>query len=352
MRFSKRLAVPSTFLLLFLAFSRLWRVDFKGNLISDFDIWALYHTAFYRAGILKPFLFWQYPSAIPVPAVTTYYEPLCYLFFALLLSTFGEGRVPFHLWAFFLHGLNTILVFFLSKELTGRRLPGLAAAAIFLLYPTNISVTSDLSRSLEHPMVVSWGLASLYCFLKFLRTDHKSWYGLSFIFFIGACFTKISALSFAAAVILLDIFLFGPQHKRLSLRLESYLPFILGGLLFAAIATWMYPWGGVPHQWGGVGTGIFPFLRLLEFNTWLLFPFYLTLGEPLILVLATFLIVLALLLWGNGWMRFLTVWILTIFTLFSFSNFRPLGELYKYMYISTVPFAMLVSSLIFHPHDA
>lgn len=361
MRFLRRLGVPLAFLSLFAAFYHFWHPDFKGSLVSDFDVWAFYHTVFYYGGGLKPFLFWQLPLMTPVPEISTYYEPLSHLAFSTLLKNFGEGRMPFHLWALLLHSTNAIFIYLLSKELTGQKLLGIAAAAIFLLYPANVLVISDLARSLEHPMVALWGLASLFFSAKFLKTDNRFWYGLSLIFFFLACFSKVSALNFVPVVIFLDIFLF---KKTLSLPpMDRYLPFILGGILFAGIATWMYPWSGIPHQWGGAARGIFPFLRLVEFNTWLIFPFYLSVGEPLTLVLAAPLIILALLLWGDGLVRFLTAWIITAFSLFALANFRPVGELYKYMYISTVPFAILVSYLvlqgvrrvkvlIFHAHGA
>lgn len=336
-----QIGVPSAFFLFFASFCFLWHPRFAGDLVSDADIWGFYHPVFYLAGILKPFLFWKFPSFTPFSEVTTYYEPLPQILFAALLQTFGGWRVPFYLWGFFLHATNAILIFFLSKELVHSRFSGVIAAGFFLLYPANVSVISDLSRSLEHPMVVLGGLLSLCSFTQFLKTRRRLWYAFSLLFFVLACFSKISALNFVAAVILLDLFLLGKGD--FASRLDRCLPFVLGGLLFAAVATWLYPWGGIPHQWGGTAQGAFPFLRLVEFTAWLLFPFSFSGGEPLLLALAAFFIFWGLLVWGDGFMRFLTMWILAAFSLFAASNFRPVEELYKYMYISTVPFSMLVS---------
>ena len=326
------------FFFLFGFFFYLWRPDFQATLLADFDTGGFYHLSFYRPGILKPFFFWQLPEVTPFYEHASYYSPLPDIIFSFLLRVFGEWRVPFHFFGFFLHGTNALLLYLFCKELTGRRLLGMLASPIFLFHPENIQTVSDLSRSFESPMVIFFSLFSLGFFLRFLQNERKSNYGISLFFLWCACFCKITALTLIPVVVFLDFFLFGRK-----LQGDRYFPFILTGLLFAAVALWLYPRGAIPHAWGGSGGGVFSFLRLVEFNTWLLFPFYLSLGEPFFLLLATFLVMTTLVIWGNGLVKFLALWMVEALALFTLSNFRPLGELYKYIYISTVPFSILLS---------
>lgn len=327
----------------------------KGNLVSDLDIWCFYHNAFYQPGILNPFLFRRMPQATPVYEVTTNYEPFPVIVFSSLLAFFGERRFPFHLWGLFLHFGNTILLYRLSKKLTEKTCIGLLASGIFLFYPTNFKVVSDLSRSFEHPMVALFGSISISSFFDFLKTKRRFSYQKSLLSFLCASFTKVSAIVFIpTTIVFLDIFLFGRilrelrnyRVERLFHWLEKYSPFILCSLLFAGITTWLYPWGGISHIWGGAVFGVFSLMRILEFVTWLSFPSYVSLGEPEILVYLAFLLFLTMTIWGNNLVRFLILWIVMTFSLFSFQNFRPLGELYKYIYMATLPFSLLSSYII------
>jgi hypothetical protein len=109
-----------------------------------------------------------------------------------------------------------------------------------------------------------------------------------------------------------------------------------------------YEHGYVANRFGGVSLGIRLVLRLLDFASLHFWPQIPSLWLRHVLMGAVFA--------GIAWMvwnarrypvaAFLVFWTVLWLLPFSFSNFRPILELNRYLYLSSVPFAMLVALLL------
>lgn len=303
----------------------------------DLDMWEHYHDSFYREGWLKPFDFRIMTQSL---GSNTYYFPLITILSNILYSTFGYHALPFWILGFLLFCVNVILVYTLSQSLLRDETAAFISATLFWCHPANLKLVSEVTWSLGQQLVTPFYLATLIFFLKFLTSPQWIFYWTSLFFFLLACLTRIFALIFTLTAPVMHSLLFKGRQKS---PIDFYFPFFLVTLIFSGISMMKYPTSAIVQQWGGFSLGEFSFLRLFDFMTWLFFPFHANFSRPLYLVIAAFLLMLVLLLWGNSLVRFLSYWILVSLIPFAVSNFRETADLYRYLYFATIPFSILTA---------
>lgn len=331
-------------------FFAVWHPDLKIP-STGLDTEGLYFDSYYRAGWLRPFDFTLLTSN---PLMDTYYSPLPTVLFNTFAHFFARWPAPFYILAFLLHSLNTILVYHLALHLSGRQSVSFLSGIIFLFHPANIQTLSWLAAVFVYLLTVTFYLPCLIFFIQFLQTQEKAAHGKSLLFFLLACFCKVVAVTLIPILMTLDLVLYRNEFRdssrgrfhRFCVWFSKYLPFLFLALPFIAIMTYKYPLGGIPHAWGGVSTGLFPFLRLTEFITSLFFPFFIQTGRSYVWVLLAFIFWMGLVFKGGAW-RLLALWIVFSFSMHMISNFRDISELHqKHFYIATIPYSILCSSVI------
>ena len=340
---------------LFLVFFLLWHPTLKQGFdyLDDGCYGLYYRETFYHPGFFLPFDFRYSSLAL---TMDTYYAPIPTIVFNGLSALFGQWPIPFYLFGFLLHCLNAVLVYSLAVLLTKRRFIGMLSAAIFLLYPANRLTTSWVAAIVVHPVTAFFYLNSLIYWIKFLRTRSHLAYSVSLFSFLCACFSRFFAITLIPIMVMLELLCCRDemQDSRKS-RFERFLrwmdwhaPFMLIALAFLGIAFLKYPMGGIAQKWGGTTLSGFTIFRFIEFVTWLTFPFFTSVGRPVYIVAsAAFLISLVFTI-GGRFEKFLMIWIFLSLGFFTISNFREIDTLYRYLYIATIPFSMLVSCAVLH----
>lgn len=91
-----------------------------------------------------------------------YYRPVTTTFFSFLVSLFGAAPFAFHIASLLLHGLNSILVFFLFGRFFSKRISFLLAA-LFLVHPIHTEVV-DYASGLGDLISFSFGATAFLLF--------------------------------------------------------------------------------------------------------------------------------------------------------------------------------------------
>ncbi len=260
-----------------------------------------------------------------------------------------------HFLGFFLHAVNSVLVFFLARRLLKDNFGffSFLAAALFALHPVNINTVLFVSR-LHEPLVAFGLLASLLCLARFLETGKKLFFAFAFLFCAIGTFSKETGL-LIAPMLFLYCLAFLKQKNILGRLFEAARLCIPFFFLAAAYVTLTFLALG---RFGGYATAS-PSLRsqlVVSFFRYILYPndflqnnFFLSartfFGQqlPNIVFLAVFSALVLVILWLFSRQKekrqalFLLAWLFGF--LFAFVVF---GFMYPwYTYIPLIAFAIL-----------
>jgi hypothetical protein len=158
-------------------------------------------------------LWWKEPGV-----QGAFLRPLASWTLTLLYGAFGRNAVPFHITLAVVHGLSTFVAFLVLRQLSGRDLPSLLAALLFLICE-------------DHGMTVAWiaTITDLLCvlFLNLAFLCHivagrrrKLWlFGLSLVLFLAAITSKETAAIYPLIVVAYEFFFadqFSPKPAQVN----------------------------------------------------------------------------------------------------------------------------------------
>jgi protein O-mannosyl-transferase len=125
------------------------------------------------------------------------YRPLLLVTFAFDHVIWGNNPIGFHLTSIVLHGLNSILVFFLLYLLFKNKMTAFLASVLFSIHPSQSEAVIYASGRTD-PLFSFFALLSIICFILFIKTTkHKT-----ILFSLSCLFSILSLLSKETAVIL------------------------------------------------------------------------------------------------------------------------------------------------------
>ncbi|MDR3459801.1 MAG: tetratricopeptide repeat protein [Verrucomicrobiae bacterium] len=155
------------------------------------------------------------------------YFPLTYTVFRMEYRFWTLDQTGYHLFNVFLHAVNALLVWRLLQRLV---VPGAwLAAAIFALHPVQVESVAWVSE-LKNVLMCFFFLLSLLCWVEFLKAGPKprrELYLLSLILFALALFSKTTACTLPAALMLILWFRNEPVGK---MRIAQIIPFMVMSL--------------------------------------------------------------------------------------------------------------------------
>lgn len=166
-------------------------------------------------------------------------RPIAFLTFAVNYHFGGLDPRGYHLVNIFLHALNVLLVFLVSRRLValafGEERPWLAFAAslLFALHPVNTEVVTYIHHRGE-------SLAALFflsAFLAFLEAHERSrgWLVAAIGCFILALLSKPTAITLPIVLLLADfLFLCGADPRAVWKRRARHLPFWIVAVAYVA----------------------------------------------------------------------------------------------------------------------
>jgi tetratricopeptide (TPR) repeat protein len=161
------------------------------------------------------------------------YFPLTYTVFRLERSLWGLNPAGYHWVNILLHAINAVLVWRLLKRLS---VPGAwLAAAIFALHPVQVESVAWITE-LKSVLSLFFILLTLGCWLEFVgERSRRFWYGLALGFYALALFSKTTACTLPAALLLILWLKTKPIDWR---RLAQVVPFLALGLGLGLLTVW------------------------------------------------------------------------------------------------------------------
>ena len=185
------------------------------------------------------------------------YRPLYLLWYFLLAQVFGPGPMVFHVAMLVLHVTNVVLALFLLKRL----LPQAPAAAraigvtAFAIHPAQVETVAWISGGTDIVMA-TWLLGACLAWLRYRTTGSRLALALSLVAFVGAMFTKESAVVFPLLLFTLE------RLQQPGVTPRWLVPAVTGVLALGYLGLRGSVLGG-----GSSGWVIDPsrFLRLLEY---------------------------------------------------------------------------------------
>jgi hypothetical protein len=193
-------------------------------------------------------------SLLPAPHFY-FYRPLG-LWFVWVLGwqLWGYNPVPFHIVGLLIHALSSLILALWLFEVTGKRLLGWLAGALFAVFPLHLEVLGWISAQWD-ALALLFGLVSLWTFTIWWHRSH-GWqlYTLSVLFYALAIFTKESLLAFLP-ILPLSAWLSTPQISQKWRRLAySLVPFC--AILAFNVGLRFYTWGNIGGYtvWSGAHT--------------------------------------------------------------------------------------------------
>jgi tetratricopeptide (TPR) repeat protein len=161
------------------------------------------------------------------------YFPLTYTVFRLERSLWGLNPAGYHWVNILLHAINAVLVWRLLKRLS---VPGAGlAAAIFALHPVQVESVAWITE-LKSVLSLFFLLLTLCCWIEFVgERSQRFWYGLALVFYALALFSKTTACTLPAALLLILWLKAKPIGWR---RLAQMVPFLAMGLGMGLLTVW------------------------------------------------------------------------------------------------------------------
>jgi hypothetical protein len=135
------------------------------------------------------------------------------------------GMQPFwyHLNSILIHSLNCLLIFSLTRKLSGNEWASFFCALLFAVHPLHVESVAWISERKDLVYVFFYLLA----FAAYVRfRDKKSWlfYGLSLLLFILSCLSKPMAITFPVALWLYDHFFL---KRKIRETFVAYVPYLI-----------------------------------------------------------------------------------------------------------------------------
>lgn len=206
---------------------------FLPSLSNDFVVWdddeMLLNNPHYR-GLSWSHLAWMFTTFH-----MGHYKPLSWLTLGLDYTIWGMNPAGYHLTSLLLHSANAVVFYFISRRLLALALPAperqqswpiaLAAAfaaCFFALHPLRVESVAWATERRD----VLYSFFYLCAVLAYLRaqTDtcdaphRRQWFIATLILFILSLLSKVAAITFPIALLLLDIY----PLRRLSWNIRSW----------------------------------------------------------------------------------------------------------------------------------
>ncbi|MCF8369384.1 MAG: tetratricopeptide repeat protein [Bacteroidales bacterium] len=204
-----------------------------------------------------------------------HYHPLTLISLAIDFSIDGANPTVFHITSLILHILNALLVFwFVSVLLKPKNylIPGITAL-LFGIATIHVESVAWASER-KNVLFAFFFLLSIISYLKYLRSNKKLFYGLSLIVFGFALFSKVTAISLVAVLLILDFF----ENRNLVSKKVIFekIPFLLLTILFGILAMMAQK-----STWGeNLSQEYFPFYERAVFAAYAFFAYAIKLILP------------------------------------------------------------------------
>jgi len=215
--------------LIFLSFILLLGLSYYQSIHFDFTRLDDYEQVVNNSNIRS--LNFSKLSAIFQSTSVGMYQPFTTLIYAIIYSVFGLNPIAYHLTSLVFHLLNGILIYALLKRFNIQPLMRLLLTGIFLFHPMQVESVAWVS-AFSNLVFSCFFLGGLRAYWHFKVKEKKSFYFLSILLFLIACFSKSSAVVFPLILVLIDYF----QDGKFRLKsVINKIPFLAISIVFGLI---------------------------------------------------------------------------------------------------------------------
>lgn len=206
-----------------LVYQQAWRAGF----IWDDDVYVTENKL-----LTAPDGLWRIWFSLDSPSQ---YFPLVYTTFRIEHALWGLHPAGYHWVNLLLHAANAVLVWRLLLVL---RVPGAwLAAAIFALHPVHVESVAWITER-KNVLMGLFFLLALLVWVKFVEASFRErwkYYGLALFFYVLALFSKTTACTLPAALLLI-LWLKGTRIDWR--RLAEIAPFVVLGIGMGLVTVW------------------------------------------------------------------------------------------------------------------
>lgn len=191
---------------------------YKNTKLGSFD-WALIKWAF-------------------TTVVSGNWHPLAMISHGLDVALFGLNAKGHHFTSIFIHSINTLLVFFITKKLLYKKKAFQAGAAalitalLFGLHPTHVESVAWISERKDLLSALFFMISILFYLGQAEDRRRKLFYILSLFSFILALLSKPMAVTLPVVLLIIDIYRDGAFTRK---TLVGKIPFFAISLIYAPV---------------------------------------------------------------------------------------------------------------------
>lgn len=217
----------------------------------DDDVY-IFRNPHVRAGLCSESIRWAFTATHAAN-----WHPLTWLSHILDVEFYGLNPGQHHLTNVIFHIANTLLLFFVFRQMSGKIWQSAFVAGLFALHPLHVESVAWVSERKDVLSTFFW-LLTMRSYLRFVREPKLMTYLPVLLFFILGLMSKPMLITLPFVLLLLDCW---PLERLSSGRDKSLLPIILEKIPLLAISgisllvTFL-----AQKDWGAVGNSeLYPF---------------------------------------------------------------------------------------------
>ncbi|MDD5571187.1 MAG: glycosyltransferase family 39 protein, partial [Bacteroidales bacterium] len=177
------------------------------------------------------------------------YQPMAMLTYAIEYKISGLNPFAYHFTNFFLHLLNTLLVFIFIKKLSSNIHVAAIASVLFGVHPLHVESVAWISER-KDVLYAFFYIAGLITYLKYKEKNDVKFYLLTILLFVFSCLSKAMAVPFSIMLLLIDYL----QMKKINFRIiVDKIPFLAISFTFGLIAIYVQKLQGASTFINNVG---------------------------------------------------------------------------------------------------
>lgn len=278
----------------------------------------------------------------------TYYRPIQKIAWKIQKDLWGSASPNYRIFWIFIHLTVSMLVYFFCRKLSLTRGASFLSAVLFSILRVNVYIVKREIAMAGHGLASIFLLVTFIFFIDYLRKKTwKHYFATLFLFTVTVLISE-SAMLLLGLFMLYHFYVEGEtlRKTRMSKTILAYAPFVAVNLVLLFFSKLKYPTGFVANSWGGSQIGLYTIVRAADYLTMLVFPFTQTEYIKTILLYAVVGLAWLTACKYRGIDRFLILWIILCIIPFSFSNFRGIEGLWRYLYFPSIGFAILTAKSI------
>jgi len=297
------------------------------------------------------------------------YRPLRSLHYTIAYSIFKKNEFGYHLNAVFFHIAISILIFFIIKNIIGRKSIALVSSLIFAVHPIHTERVANMTAGFDLLGIFLF-LLSFYFYILSSKNNVKKYFIFSLIFFIIALFASEEAITLPLIIILYEFSFNREKFSKKFIKvnfIRNYLPYFMIALLYILLRFFILGIGGRTEEYlaGSFYITMLTMTKVyVKYIILLLFPINLTLFQEVPVAKGFFdigvlisLFILAIIFiytvknYKKNIVFFSVFWF--FITLIPMSNIVPIQMFMaeRYLYVPSIGFSLLLSYILFNIYN-